>query len=187
MKFYLERVKKGILSSTLVLFVFFAIVGGFGYGIVKGLLIGVMLTMFVLIPFQILYSLIDYLFLTKAFKKYGRIDYGLHQLHSMKIKFSKDEAFNYVLKAMNKYKGIQDIEVDKRSGIIKARRKAYWKTQGENIKIIVTETSSISSIEIHSRPRRKLAYWDFAQNYQNVEIIANYIKNQLSGVGGVTH
>ena len=85
MKFYLERVKKGILSSTLVLFVFFAIVGGFGYGIVKGLLIGVMLTMFVLIPFQILYSLIDYLFLTKAFKKYGRIDYGLHQLHEDKV------------------------------------------------------------------------------------------------------
>lgn len=177
---YWDRGMKRILSCTLVLYIFFTIVGCFGLGIVKGPLFGVMLTIFVLIPCLIVYSLIDYLCLTKAFKKYGRIDYGLHQLHRIKIKSNKDEAFNYALKAINKYKGIRDIEADKRRGIIEARRKAYWKTQGENIKILVTEQSGISSIDVYSQPRRKYAFWDFAQNYQNVEIIATYFNNLVA-------
>ncbi|MDH4230820.1 MAG: hypothetical protein OEW04_02195 [Nitrospirota bacterium] len=175
---YWDRRRKGIYSSLFLLFCFYILIGVFGLAMRKAPVFASFLII-LLIAMYGFYLIIDYIYFKKSFKKYGRIDYDLNQLHTMEIQCNKDDAFQYALTSIKTYKGIRDIEPDKQRGIIEAERKGYCKTRGENIKIIIKEGFGTSLIEIYSSPRFKRAFIDFAQNYENVEIISASIKNLM--------
>lgn len=174
---YWGRIKNGLFKSTLIMFAAYTIIGLFYLKPIKALLFGASLTFFGWIIIIGLYALYDYFCLKIAFKKYRSVDYGITQFREVRFGMNRVAVFGYALKAIDELKGIREITTDKTNGIIEVRRRGRCSSQGEHIRIKISELAvDNSSVEIYSRPIMKWAFFDLANNYKNVEKINAYLR-----------
>lgn len=174
---YWNRIKKGALKVILFMFFIFTLVAIPRFGFVKALIFGVLFTSVWAVVFIGLYSLLDYIFLRRAFKKYGKVDYRISQFREVEIGCKKEAALDYAVSAIEKLKGIKKVYPDRIKQIIKARTKNSCKTLGEYIKIEIFEKQHGKVLfEIYSNPVIKTAFFDLAKNYENVEKISAFLK-----------
>ena len=126
------------------------------------------------------YIFIDYFFLKKAFKKYGRVDYALTQRRQAEILCDKRKALDYAVEALHYLKGIRHIEVDRLQSIVEAETRLFWRNSFAEIKVQVHEgISGKSVISITSKPLRKTALFDEGRNFINVESILAAISKKV--------
>lgn len=174
---YWDRIKKGVFKTTLFMFCIFILVAIPRLNVWGILTFAITATLLIWLPIIALQSLIDYAFLRKTFRKYGKVDYNLHQFREVIIKIDKELAYKSALEALKQLKGVKNIKSNINQGMVEAQTKVYCKSMGENIKIKISEEPSGRIVfNIYSSPIKKMAIGDLAQNYENVEKVSAYLK-----------
>ena len=176
--------------SMLKSFIYFSLGAGFLFGafqsirknslngFVDGFVIGIVSALIV-VPIVIA---LDIFQKVKCYRKYKVIDFGVNQERRFLVEDEYSSAFDKMYSMLNDIKKVEIRHGDIESGIIEAVTKRSWKSFGESIKIELFKTSKSKEtvIVLESKPRISLTMIDYCKNFENIEMIMEYI---LKGAG----
>ncbi len=179
---------EGLLKYTLRIFIAFIIgalafgfffgiflsirdgtVEGFGSGLVGGVIWAV-LVFAVFLPLDVFEKI-------KCYRKYGFIDFRVHQEHILCIHAEYDTIFNALQNEFRTWKKIQLKKKDIKLGIIEIETGRSWRSFGEKVgvKLLKSQDGKVH-VTISSRPKVVTTVIDFSKNFENVQRIILRIK-----------
>ena len=161
----------------------FGIIMGLIYSVVYGIQLGLILGLFAGIFYGILMSLIVGSLHTRSIKQMHlekpEDAYQVHQGRNIELQVSYDRAFNFCIASLNLIKNNKIRKEIRSLGTIDARSGMTWRTWGETISFDIKKIDdNRTQVNVFSRPFYILTIADYGKNYENVEKIKSFLKEE---------